>query len=114
MERVVQVQTFHELTLLLVLTDHSTVFHIFSKTNKIDQAKLKPIVTRLGNYFMERNGDRSVFVSYTELPQGLTASKADLDGMLEAIGATVETLGEYIQNEAANIAPSGVRETFNT
>ncbi|KAG2187010.1 hypothetical protein INT44_003238 [Umbelopsis vinacea] len=97
-----------------VLTDHSTVFHIFSKTKTIDEAKLVPIVTQLGNYFMERNGDRSVFVSYTELPKGLTASKADLDSMLEIIGATVETLEEYIQNEATNVGPSTVRERFNS
>jgi hypothetical protein len=96
------------------LTDHSTVFHIFSKTKTIDEAKLVPIVTQLGNYFMERNGDRSVFVSYTELPKGLTASKADLDSMLEIIGATVETLEEYIQNEATNVGPSTVRERFNS
>lgn len=62
---------------------------------------------------MERSGDRSVFVSYTQLPQGLAASKADLDGKLKAIDATVETLGEYIQNEASNIAPLGVRDAFN-
>ncbi|CAO3669420.1 unnamed protein product [Umbelopsis ramanniana] len=96
-----------------VLTDHSTVFHIFSRSNSIEDAQLIPIVTQLGDYFVERSGDRSVFVSYTQLPQGLDASKVDLDGKLKAINATVETLGEYIQNEASNIAPLGVRDAFN-
>lgn len=62
---------------------------------------------------MERSDDRSVFVCYTQLPQGLAESKADLVTKLKSIDATVETLGEYIQNEAYNTAPLGVRDAFN-
>ncbi|KAH8549975.1 ribonuclease H-like domain-containing protein [Umbelopsis sp. PMI_123] len=96
-----------------VLSDHSTVFHVYSKTNKIEEATLLPIVKRLGSHFLEWNGDYSVFVSYDQLQHDQTASKVELEYMLKPIRASVETMNEYIENEAANTTPSDFHDAFN-
>jgi predicted nuclease with TOPRIM domain len=75
---------------------------------------LKPILQQFGNFFLEWNERWSVFVAFDKLTLDQKIVKKELEKSLHSAGLQVETMYEYIDNEAANAVHSNLEQSFNS